>query len=559
MSINSSDKIQAASGRIFNDYSVSEGNSRSLDEENQIRRAEQGFNDIDNFDTYSFSKPYKIPLNVVRSKASKVHNKIQQVHDIFEDLLHNVYINPYLDPDMEECHIEMWRELNKNYPANLASIEQEDSDTVFAGGSKYFDEKTGQYNYTDFKNVEPPSFISFKQYLHAERHGCRVCRKFVKEYDKLISHSVFVHLFDFRYYLKLLLHESHCIKESLLYDFGAEYEDESQEQIAVFYFSWAKMAENHTRLIAEQLETKGARLPAAEVDTVTKKQAAQFQAFFSIRVAAYTEAIDNLLFSVKKYLVDTCEVFYKKHVSPALKFNSQVASPLELDILTTSMKSTLPSLSEEVVTAITAFRGNFGSILTDMIQRRNNTQQKFDNLLSLNIQRKKYINFIDQLTIKASPRPKVTLTITEDKYSHVFDNIMFDPSERLALSSGHGNLDDLQTDHHPQYLLRSGGTIFGDIIVEDGVTIDGVDISEHSHTGADGSVRIKSTDIDYQSVRDETTLLQTSEGNLISVSVGAFESDIRTGGVPVVNAVVKINVPDGEEDKYEYEIIYLET
>lgn len=559
MSINSSDNIQAASSRIFNDYSVSEGNSRSLDQENQIRRAQEQFNDVENFETYSFNKPYKIPLKVVRSKVSNVHNKIQEVYDIFEDLLSRVYINPYLDPDMEECHIEMWKELNKNYPEVLASIENTDEEEYYTGGSKYFNERTGEYNYTDFKDIKPPNFISYKQYLHAERHGCRVCRKFVKEYDKLISHSVFVHLFDFRYYLNLLLHESHCIKESLLYDFGAEYEDESQEQVAVFYFSWAKMAENHTRLITEQLNPQADKLPASEVDTVTKKQAAQFQAFFSIRVAAYTEAIDNILFSVKKYLVDTCDIFYKKHVSPALKFKSQVAAPLELDLFTSTMRSSLPMLSEEVVTAVNAFRGNFGAILTDMMQRRNNTQQKFDNLLSLNIQRRKYISYIDQLAPKASSRPKIVLTITEDEYSKIFDMLTFDPSERLSLASGHGNLDNLNSDDHPQYLLRSGGTIFGDIIVEDGVTIDGVDISEHAHTGADGSVRIKSTDIDYQSVRDETTLLQTADGNLIEVSVGAFESDIRTGGVPVVNAIVSINVPDGEENKYEYEIIYLET
>ena len=79
MSMNSFDQTQTASGRIFNDYSVKEGASRSLQEESQIRRAEEKFNDIDNFDTYSFSKPYKIPLNVVRSKVSRTHNQIQEV------------------------------------------------------------------------------------------------------------------------------------------------------------------------------------------------------------------------------------------------------------------------------------------------------------------------------------------------------------------------------------------------------------------------------------------------------------------------------------------------
>ena len=569
--MNSFDQTQTASGRIFNDYSVKEGASRSLQEESQIRRAEEKFNDIDNFDTYSFSKPYKIPLNVVRSKVSRTHNQIQEVYDLLERLLNNVYINPTVDPDMEECHFHLWEELNKNNK-EIVSRFYEQEDMVFAGGSGSFNEQTGEYE-SDFWNknrealdnaiaaikVPTPNFISFKQYLYAEEHGCRGCRKFVKEYDKLISHSIFVHLFDFRYYLKLLLHESNCIKESLLYDFGAEYEDESQQQTAIFYFSWAKMAENHTRLITEELNENSDQIPSSEVDLISKKQAAQFQAFFSIRVAAYTESIDNLLFSMKKYLLDTCHIFYTKYVSPSLKFKSQVAAPLELDLLTTSMRTSMPTLAEEVVTAVNSFKGNFGSILTDMVQRRSNIQQKFDNLLSLNIQRKKYISYIDQLSSKASSRPKVIINIDEDKHSFLFDQITIDDSSRMSLSSVHGNLDSLNDNDHPQYLMRSGGTIFGDIIMTEGVTIDGVDIDTHAHTGEDGSVRIKSTDIDYDTPREETTLLQSADGSLLEVSINAFESSIKNGGVPTVNAVVNISIPDDFSNKYEYEIVYLEA
>jgi hypothetical protein len=223
------------------------------------------------------------------------------------------------------------------------------------------------------------------------------------------------------------------------------------------------------------------------------------------------------------------------------------------------MRTSMPTLAEEVVTAVNSFKGNFGSILTDMVQRRNNIQQKFDNLLSLNIQRKKYISYIDQLSIKASPRPKIIINIDKDIYSFLFDQITIDESSRMSLSSIHGNLDSLNDNDHPQYLMRSGGTIFGDIIMAEGVTIDGVDIDTHAHTGEDGSVRIKSTDIDYETPRGETTLLQSADGSLLEVSINAFESSIKNGGVPTVNAVVNISIPDSYSDKYEYEIVYLEA
>lgn len=554
MSINNSNNSPLSSPRVFDEYSVSEGSSNSFYEENNLRRQEQSASDVKDFDTYALKKPYSIPLNVVRSKVNKVYFAIESTLSVYEDILDNVYINPYLNPDIEECHIHLWQEINKNYPSSLNFIEDEDQDKVFAGGSSRFDETTGQY-----KEVSPPDYISFKQYVYAEKHGCRGCRKLVKEYDKAISHSMFIHFFDYRYYLTMLLHETECIKESLISDFGVEYDDESQEQAAIAFFAWAKMAENHTRLIAEELNEPKKELPSSEVDSLSKKQTAQFQAFFSIRITSYSEAIDNLLFSLKKYLIDTCDIFYEKYVSPAIKFKTKVAAPLELDMLTTRMTIDAPMLSEEVVTAVNAFRGNFGSILTDMTQRRNNIQEKFDILFSLNRQRKKYIDYIDQLSIKAISRPKVIVTVEKDIYSNVFNQIIIDPSERETLFSTHGSLDGLLEDHHPQYLLRSGGAIFGDIIVEDGITIDGVDLSSHSHTGEDGSVKIKSTDIDYDSVREETSILQTEEGNQFSVSIDSFESDTRIGGVPVVNAIVSISIPDDIADKYEFEIIYMEN
>lgn len=554
MSINNTEQHQAASSRIFNDYSVSEGSSNSLKEEQQIRRTEEKYNDLNNYSSYSWSKPYKIPLGVVRSKVSRTHSDMQVLFDELENLLNKVYINPFLDADIEECHFHLWEELKKN---NQDVFGAKNEDGVFAGGSQFFNETTGQYlQPTSFID---PDYISFRQYLYAEEHGCRGCRKFVKEYDRLISHSVFVHLFDFRYYMKLLLHESSCIKESLLYDFGDDYEDESQQQAAAFYFSWAKMAENHSRLITESLSKKADSIPTSEVDNISKKQAAQFQAFFSIRVASYTEAVDNLLFSLKKDLEDTCEIFYKRFVAPSLRFKTKVAAPLELDLLTTSLGTAAPTLSEEVVTAVNAFKGNFGSILTDMVQRRNNIQSKFDKLLSLNIERKKYISYIDSLAVKANGRPKIILINVDDKTSELLDNIYIDHSKRESLKSSHDNLDDLDINSHPQYLLRGGGDIFGDIKVAEGVTIDGVDLDQHAHTGSDGTVKIKSTDIDYDSVREETVLLQTEEGNSLQVSVDSFNTVIKQGGNPSVDAVIVMTIPDEFKDKYEFEIMYVEN
>ena len=570
MSINRNEELQSGNEKIFLDYNVTEGSSHSLNEENTIRRQSQTFNDLENYSTYSWTKPYTIPLNVVKNRINSAYLEIIDLLITYEQALTRVFLNPYIDPGLEESHFHIWDELAKNnkdlvdeyFKSNVDKTPA--NNEVYVGGSQYFNEDTGEY--IDSKNLENhqskkvfPEYIPFNEYLYAEEHGCRGCRKFVKDYDRVISHSVFVHLFDFRYFLKLLSNEAKCIKDSLLYDFGDEYEDESQQQAASFYFSWAEMASHHTKLIAGELTQEQDLLSSSEVDNISKKQAAQFQAFFSIRVASYTETIDNILFSLKKDLMDNCEIFYDRYVTPSLRFKSQVAAPLELDIQTTNLRNDAPVLAEEIITAVNAFKGNFGSILSDMVQRKTNLKSKFERLFSYNIQRKKYINYIDQLSVKAKSRPKIILAITDDQYSSIFDRITIDHSEKQTLKSNHSMLDGLDQDHHPQYLLRAGGRIFGDIELEDGVTIDGVDISSHAHTGDDGSVRIKSTDIDYETPREETELFAQSVNSEFNVTINSFVPDILQGGIPVVDVVLDISIPDDLKDKYEFEIMYIEN
>jgi hypothetical protein len=568
MSINRNQELQSGNERIFLDYNVTEGSSNSLNEESALRRQGETFNDLENYNTYSWTKPYSIPLNVVKNRVNSSYLQIIDLLEDYEQALNKVFLNPYIDPGLEESHFHIWEELSKNnkslieeyFPSemNTETLSQDAGDDTIIDVSFGLIDPSNQLNNDQAKKIYP-DHIPFKQYLHAEEHGCRGCRKFVKDYDRVISHSVFVHLFDFRYFLKLLSNEAKCIKDSLLYDFGDEYEDESQQQAASFYFSWAEMASHYTQLIAGELLQERDLLSSSEVDNISKKQAAQFQAFFSIRVASYTETIDNILFSLKKDLMDNCEIFYNRYVTPSLRFKSQVAAPLQLDIETTNLRNDAPVLAEEIITAVNAFKGNFGSILSDMVQRKSNLKNKFERLFSYNIQRKKYINYIDQLSVKAKSRPKIILPITEDKYSSIFDRITIDHSEKQTLKSNHSMLDGLDEDHHPQYLLRAGGRILGNIEVQDGITIDGVDINSHAHTGDDGSARIKSTDIDYETPREETSLFSQSVNSEFNVTINSFVPDIRQGGVPVVDVVLDISIPDDLKDKYEYEIMYIEN
>ena len=106
--------------------------------------------------------------------------------------------------------------------------------------------------------------------------------------------------------------------------------------------------------------------------------------------------------------------------------------------------------------------------------------------------------------------------------------------------------------HHPQYLLKNGGTIDGDIFVKNNAKIDGVNLSTHAHTGSDGSERIRSTDIDYRSVRETQESIPPSP---TSVSIVEYITDILDGGVPAADAIIDIEIDDNIfNENYDYVI-----
>ena len=44
----------------------------------------------------------------------------------------------------------------------------------------------------------------------------------------------------------------------------------------------------------------------------------------------------------------------------------------------------------------------------------------------------------------------------------------------------------------------------------------------------------------------------------ISISIDSYTPDILTGGVPVADVNLSIDIPDEIQDKYDFEILYVE-
>lgn len=496
-----------------------------------LNRTEYEMNNLASFrgaeEVLSFRSEYSIPFQSVLSQVYGTQEVILNTKSGIENFfLKKLFINPLIDIDLNEAHLRVWQEARKHL--------------------------TGE------ENRSAPSYVCFDEYLFAERYQSTGSRRFISEFEEAISDSTFSYFFQIRKLLLYFLTEITYIRTSLLLDFGDEYENESQQKIALRFDTWAKMALHYTRRIAATILSQPGTLPDAEVDKISKKQAAQLQAFFAIRLNAVDEEINDILNFVKRDLSDNAEVFYKRYLSNALKMTGEVAESLDLDYYTTSMRRDMPIIANEVMLASNLLYSNFAAIHTDLIERFEMFIQKVDAALMLIHEKRRFSSYISQLAEKAVQKRKVLQTVQDDIYGPLFRSIFINTDRNNTYVSKHSSLDSLDEDSHPQYLLKSGGTITGDILIENNATIDGVTIKGHSHSGFDGTGKILSSSIDYQSARDSNLSNGSYVDKPLSISIDSFVSDIIDGGIPVFDMVISIEIDDESLINHEYEVIYTE-
>jgi len=484
---------------------------------------------------------YTLPYEQVFKRVVDAENTLYLTMTRMEDnLLRKIFIEPYIDLDLEKCHYRIWEEASKKM-----NIPDYSRDASLPEDNSYILAKDN-----------PPDYICFDEYLYAEKSQTTASRTFIREYADAISHSTFSYIFQLRKLLKYMFNEISCIKNSLLSDIGGVYDNESQQKIAVHYEGWAKKAIHYSNRISKTTGTKAEEIPQSELDSISKKQASKLQAFFAIRLNAVDSEIEDILESLKRDLVDNCDIFYQKFLSPAMRITKDISSPLLLDFQTTDLRQKSPTLAGEIAFASNVIQGNFISIEADYLERHASLTSKMEALFNLIIEKKKYAAYITQLASVASSKKKVLKEIEKDVYSNLFKNVFVDSNPIMNFSSDHSLLDGLENDDHPQYLLKAGGNISGNITLNDGVTIDGIDLNLHAHTGSDGSQRIKSFDIDYDTAR--VLYPEDYTKDPVSLTIERFIETIEDGGVPRFDAVVLIEVLDETLSSHQYELLYSE-
>lgn len=464
----------------------------------------------------------------VRSYVFECEQIVRKLLEEIDDNLHLVNINPYVNIELEVSHKAVWKDAVKHSKESL--------------------------------DKKPPEFICYEEYLFALKHQCRACREFIKQYELVISHTTFGYLLYVKKILNFLYQEILIVKNIVTYYLGEVYKDETEGEIAKHLADWSKAVTHYTKQFATEITTPSVSIPQSELDQISKKQAAQFQAFFSLRVNSILSEIISISSLIKRDSVDVAPAFYNNYLLPAMTFKSKLIEPIMLDINTSSLAKDAPVLTGEMIIATNAVTGNLGSITTDLVERRVTLGKRLFAVLQLFRLDRRYINYLVQLEDMAKSRVKPLanpLKSDIDKYNSVFEFIDVDISSRENLRSSHNDLDDLDGDPHPQYLKADGGIITGDIFINDGVRIAGIDLANHSHNFEDGTSPINALSIDYTAARESyyENLDTKPYSNII---ITGFEYVQKNGGLNEFNATVEIQIDDDKIDTYDFEILYKE-
>ena len=245
---------------------------------------------------------------------------------------------------------------------------------------------------------------------------------------------------------------------------------------------------------------------------------------------------------------------------PALTFKSKLIEPIMLDINTGYLPDSAPTLTGEMIIASNAIVGNLGAVTADLVERRIIVGKRLNALLQIIRQKVRYTNYIIQLENMAIQRPKTLVSPAQEditKYNDLFESIEVDVSKRESLRSSHNDPDDLDGNPHPQYIKSNGGIISGDLFVEEGVTIAGINLANHSHNSIDGSNPISANSIDYESARQDyyENYGVKPYSNLVLTNLEYVQ---KVGGGHEYNATFEIEIDEDKLNAYEFEILYKE-
>lgn len=360
------------------------------------------------------------------------------------------------------------------------------------------------------------------------------------------------------------------IKNFINNNISGDIYDQSEARAIELLQDWTQGAVEDAgklRAIFEQEEKAQKRYARSELDNIGSAKSKDYQAILQIRLNATVDDLNKIQKDLDLHFNAHANIFYSQYLEPAIQFRKEISSRIE------EPKSS-SVLEAEMYAASRVIDSNVVSLLKDLMRRNEIYTNKMrvlkNRLAEFDIGRKTIVDLAVAGSLPDNPFINIDKALSGDDY---FDTeyegwLANDPFEENALSvtnqaynvgvenrfkASHSLLTDLLSDDaHPQYLLKDGGTITGNIFVNDGITIDGVDLDTHKHDGTDGSALIPGTSIDSGTLTVDAVDLNDSPTGVNDLCLVKYNTAITINGDTVYEAII---CWEGEENvQYELQL-----
>lgn len=367
--------------------------------------------------------------------------------------------------------------------------------------------------------------VSFLQYLMLEKKHSSSAIFLRTYYVKNMHFSLNASAFDSFVIYRSILDETKHMK-----NFVIKYiqEKNGQEKGITYklFQDWVNVAVELSTELWNQIENKKDNsigiIDGVDLAGMTPDLAKRTQAAIHGKINALNNIVNTNVNYISKSYGDASKRFYEDFVGPAISHREKVTSKLQL-----KRDHSGTPFYKELDSSAVVYDNNLKSALADQMIRNNNFETYMKSIISALKVRDQYLYDIEELSSLGSQTPSLIVIHKPTEYE-LNQEKNYEGTKESIFKASHNFLDDLDNpDAHSQYLLKDGGIITGNINVDEGVTIDGVDISLHTHNGQDGSQRIDARDL--------------VEGTLGIASINTAEQVVRPKNLRFINQASRLN------------------
>jgi hypothetical protein len=363
---------------------------------------------------------------------------------------------------------------------------------------------------------ESKNLVSYKQVQELSSRTDRSSQFILNEFKKELRKPNGSSALDIKEIAQIILDEFSKVDELInlkVFDNKVS----SQERFTEILTEFCNYTEDHLlRLDSFFQLTKDERvfqIPEGELSRLTAREAADYQSLFAVNVNGLNQEIDNDLDYLKRFFKNSSDIFYKKIVKPLM----------HLDVNTGDVRKKIDG--EEMAAwkadVYQAVDRNMFIAFYDAIDRSEKFNEKLTSIEEKIGLRENYLSFNKQLSRISSFSNSSLIENAKES------NLKIKPATTSSFGITHNSVADRDLlDAHDQYLGKYDDFITGNILVDDGITIDGIDISEHTHDGLSGGELIIGSHIIDNSISTSSIKLNSSNVPL-NLKLLSFYGDSR--------------------------------